>query len=157
MEVKMKGLTSGQLAGKAQVSVETVRFYERKGLLPRPPRRESGYREYPPDAAARIQFIKRSKGLGFSLKEILELFSLRMDPDTTCGDVKKRADHKIADIEEKIRTLQEMKKALTKLVALCHGVGPTSQCPILELLDPGKSIKTGNWKKKNRRDLDEEE
>jgi MerR family mercuric resistance operon transcriptional regulator len=157
MEGKMKGLTIGQLARKTQVNVETVRFYERKGLLPRPPRRESGYREYPPDAVARLQFIKRAKELGFSLKEILDLFSLRVDPHTSCGDVKKRADHKIADIEEKIRTLQEMKKALTKVVGLCHGVGPTSQCPILDLLDPEKSIKTENWEKKDRRDLDEEE
>ena len=131
----MEILTIGQLAKKAQVNVETVRFYERRGLLPKPPQRESGYREYPPDAVARLQFIKRAKELGFSLKEILELFSLRVDPDTTCGDVKKRAEHKIADIEEKIRTLQGMKKALSRLVGQCRGRGPTGECPILEALD----------------------
>lgn len=153
----MEILTIGQLAKKAQVNVETVRYYERRGLLPKPPRRESGYREYTPAAVACLQFIKQAKELGFSLKEIVELLSLRVDPGTTCGDVKQRAEAKIADIDKKIQAFQRMKKALTKLVGLCHGVGPISQCPILELLDPGKSIKTENWKKKDGGDLDEEE
>jgi MerR family mercuric resistance operon transcriptional regulator len=131
----MKNLTIGQLAKKAQVNVETVRYYERRGLIPRPPRRESGYRQYSQDAIARIQFIKRAKELGFSLNEISELLSLRVALDTTCGDVKRQAEIKIADIEEKIRTLQRIKKALTKLVALCSGHGPTSECPIMEVLD----------------------
>ena len=133
----MEILTIGQLAKNAQVNVETVRYYERRGLLPKPPRRESGYREYPLDAVARLQFIKRAKELGFSLKEILELFSLRIDPHTTCGDVKKRAEHKIADIEERIRILQGMKKALAKLAGQCKGRGPTTECPILDALKPG--------------------
>ena len=137
----MNNLTIGQLAKKAEVNVETVRYYERRGLIPKPPRRESGYRQYSQGVVARIQFIKRAKELGFSLKEISELLSLRVDPDTTCGDVKRRAEIKIADIEEKIRALQGMKKALKKLVALCSGQGPTSECPIMEVLDTkrGKS------------------
>lgn len=128
-------MTIGQLAKKAQVNVETVRYYERRGLIPEPPRRESGYRQYSQDVVARIQFIKRAKELGFSLKEILELLSLRVDPDTPCADVKRRAEVKLADIEEKIRALQRMKKALTKLAASCSGRGPISECPILEALD----------------------
>lgn len=128
-------MTIGQLAKKAQVNVETVRYYERRGLIPEPPRRESGYRRYAQDAVARIQFIKRVKELGFSLREILELLSLRMDPDTTCADVKRRAEVKIADIEEKIRSLRGMQKALMKLAASCTGRGPTNECPILEALD----------------------
>jgi MerR family mercuric resistance operon transcriptional regulator len=131
----MENLTIGQLAKKARVNVETVRYYERRGLIPEPPRREAGYRQYSQDAIARIQFIKRAKELGFSLKEISELLSLRVDPDATGGDVKRQTEAKIADVEEKIRSLQRMKKALAKLAASCNGRGPTSECPILEALD----------------------
>lgn len=131
----MKTLTIGQLAKQAQVNVETVRYYERRGLIPEPHRRESGYREYSQEAVARLQFIKRAKGLGFSLKEISDLLSLRVGPDATCGDVKRRAERKLADIEEKLQALQRMKKALTKLAAACRGRGPTSECPILEVLE----------------------
>ncbi len=131
----MRSLTIGQLAKKAQVNVETVRYYERRGLIPKPPRRNSGYRQYSQDIVARIQFIKRAQELGFTLKEISELLSLRVDPGTTCADVKRRAEAKIADIEEKIRTLQSIKKAIAKLVAMCSGQGPTSECPIMEVLD----------------------
>lgn len=130
----MTSFTIGQLAKKARVHVETLRYYERRGLLPDPPRSESGYRQYSEDAILRIQFIKHAKELGFSLKETMELLSLRVDPETTCADVKSRAEAKIVDIEEKIRSLQRMKKALTKLAAECTGRGPSSECPILEAL-----------------------
>lgn len=131
----MKTLMIGQLAKKAEVNVETIRYYERRGLIPEPPRRESGYRQYSQDAVARIQFIKGAKELGFSLKEISELLSLRVDPNTTCTDVKRMTEIKIADIEEKIRTLQVMKKALMKLKAKCRGRGPAGECPILDALE----------------------
>jgi MerR family mercuric resistance operon transcriptional regulator len=131
----MKDLTIGQLARRAQVKVETVRYYERRGLIPEPPRLESGYRQYPQDAIARIQFIKRAKGLGFSLREILNLFVLRRDPHTTCNDIKKRAETKIKDVEAKIEDLQKIETALARVVASCNGYGPTSDCPILEALD----------------------
>jgi MerR family mercuric resistance operon transcriptional regulator len=130
----MGNLTIGQLARKAQVNVETIRYYERRGLMPEPPRRESGYRQYSEPDVTRIKFIRRAQTLGFTLKEISELLSLRVDPDTTCGDVRKRAEVKIADMEEKIKALQRMKKALTKLASTCRGRGPTSECPILEML-----------------------
>ena len=128
-------MTIGQLAKKAKVNVETVRYYERRGLIPKPPRRDSGYRQYSQDIVARIQFIKHTQELGFSLKEISELLSLRVNPDTTRGDVKRRAEAKITVIEEKIRDLQNIKRALTKLASLCSGKGPTSECPIIEVLD----------------------
>lgn len=131
----MENLTIGQLAKRAHVNIETVRYYERRGLMPEPTRRESGYRQYSQDDVARLQFIKRAKELGFSLEEISELFSLRVDPQTTCGDVKSRAEAKIADIEEKIETLEEMKRALLKLTDRCRGRGPVTECPILEALD----------------------
>jgi MerR family mercuric resistance operon transcriptional regulator len=130
----MGTLTIGRLAKKAQVNIETVRYYERRGLLPEPPRRQSGYRQYSENDVSRLLFIKRAQTLGFTLKEILELLNLRVDPDTTCGDVKRRAEAKIGDIEEKIRALRKMKKALTKLATTCRGRGPTSECPILEML-----------------------
>ena len=131
----MSSLTIGQVAKQAGVGIETVRFYERQGLLDEPPRRASGYRQYAQEAVTRIQFIKRSQELGFSLKEITELLSLRVDPETTCGEVKQRAEAKIADIDTKLRDLQRMKEALTTLVAACSGSGPTSQCPILDALE----------------------
>ena len=131
----MKPLTIGQVARSAGVGVETVRFYERQGLLQEPARKESGYRQYPEDVVARLRFIKRAKELGFSLKEIKELLALRVDPDTTCAEVKSRAEAKIADIEEKIQALLRIKKALVKLTKACSGRGPTSECPILDALD----------------------
>ena len=131
----MKALTIGQAARSAGVGVETVRFYERQGLLQEPPRRDSGYRQYPEDVVARLRLIRRAKDLGFSLKEIKELLALRVDPNTTCAEVRKRAKEKIIDVEAKIEALQKIKKALTKLMKTCSGRGPTSECPILDALD----------------------
>ena len=122
-------MTIGQLARETGVNLETVRFYERKGLMPRPPRRPSGYREYPQDAVRRIRFIQRGKELGFSLREIAELLRLRVDPGRSCAEVK------LADIKTKLRELRHVKAALEKLAAECTGRGPTSQCPLLDALD----------------------
>ena len=119
----MRGLTIGQLAKRAQVNVETVRYYERR-LVPAPPRRESGYRQYSEDVTARIRFIKRAQELGFSLREISELLTLRTDSDNTCADVKRRAEAKVADIEARMRELQRVRDALTGLIAACAGRGP---------------------------------
>lgn len=130
----METLTIGEVASQAGIGIETVRFYERRGLIEDPPRTESGYRQYSKDVVSRLRFIKRAKGLGFSLKEIAELLSLRLDPTTKCGDIKKRAETKTADIEEKIRSLRNMKKALTKLVATCSENGSVRECSILETL-----------------------
>lgn len=132
----MKPLTIGQVADRAGVGIETVRFYEREGLLEEPARRESGYRQYEGEVVARLRFIKRAKELGFSLKEIKELLALRVDPTITCAEVRSKAQAKVADIEEKIETLQRMKKALVKLTKACNGRGPVSECPILDALEP---------------------
>ena len=131
----MNALTIGQLAKQADVGVETVRFYERQGLLEEPDRRASGYRQYDEGVVRRLQFIRRAKELGFTLKEIRDLLSLRVDPTTTCADVKQRAESKLTDIEQKIRTLQRMKRALVKVTNSCSGSGPTSECPILEAIE----------------------
>ena len=131
----MKPLTIGQVARRAEVGVETVRFYEQQGLLEEPARRESGYRQYPEDVVARLRFIKRAKELGFTLKEIRELLALRVEPGTTCAEVKQRAEAKIADIEAKLDSLRRMKQALVKLTKACGGRGTASDCPILDALD----------------------
>lgn len=130
----MQTLTVGQLAKQAQVNVETIRYYERRGILPEPPRRQSGYRQYPFEAVERIRFIRRAQELGFSLKEIGDLLALRVHPETTSADIKRRAEAKVADIDARIRDLERMKAALMKLAAACRGRGPTSECPILEAI-----------------------
>lgn len=131
----MQALTIGQLARRAGVGVETIRFYERQGLLAEPDRLPSGYRQYAGDAVDRVRFIRQAKDLGFSLREIQDLLELRVDAGSTCGDVKERARAKIADIEERIAGLERMKSALRSLERRCRGQGPTSECPILEALD----------------------
>ena len=131
----MKSLTIGHLASASGVNLETVRYYERRGLLPKPPRSASGYRLFPIEAAQRLRFIQRAKELGFSLKEIGELLSLRLSPTTTSAGIQAKAKSKIADIRNKIKTLESMERTLRKLTKSCPGCGPLAQCPILESLD----------------------
>lgn len=131
----MQALTIGQVARQSGVGVETVRFYEREGLIDAPPRSLSGYRQYPAETVFRVRFIRRAKELGFSLKEIQELLSLRIDPDASSAEVKARAEAKIADIDAKIRTLQRMKDTLMLINAACDGCAPVSACPILDALE----------------------
>jgi len=117
------------------VNLETIRYYERQGLLAKPPRTGGGYRIFPSDAARRLRFIKRAQELGFSLSEIRELLALRTRPGTKQADIKARAEAKIADIDRKIQTLQAMKSALRRMTERCEGCGPLPDCPILESLD----------------------
>ena len=131
----MKPLTIGQVAKQAGIGVETVRFYEREGLIEEPGRKASGYRQFDEAVIARLRFIRRAKDLGFTLSEIKDLLSLKVDPHTTCADVKQRAQGKIEDIESRIASLQRMKRALTKLSKACSGSGTTGDCPILDALD----------------------
>jgi MerR family transcriptional regulator, copper efflux regulator len=127
----------GELARRAGVNVQTVRYYERRGLLPEPERRASGYREYTADNLERLQFIRRAQELGFTLAEIAELLALRIDPQTPASAVKARAEAKISDIEAKIRDLQQIQHALEHLAGQCRGgVGPTGDCPLLAALGP---------------------
>ena len=135
----MKSLTIGRLAKQAGVNLETVRFYERRGLLARPPRSAAGYRLFPTDAARRLRFIRRAQELGFSLTEIGELLSLRVSRHTTSADIRTRAEAKIANIETKIRSLESMKKTLKKLTRVCDGCAPIGECPILESLEKEES------------------
>lgn len=134
----MERLTIGDVADQAHVNLETIRYYERRGLMPKPPRTPSGYRAFSSEAVNRVRFIKRAQELGFSLKEIKELLALRLAPGTSCEDIRGRTEAKILDIEEKIESLQAMKKALKRLAAACPSRGATSDCPILESLDGAK-------------------
>lgn len=131
----MSEMTSGQLAKAAHVNTETLRYYERRGLIPEPPRRESGYRTYPEESVERLNFIKGAQGLGFTLEEIKDLLELRVDESASSGEVRRRAQTKVAQIDEKIRKLQQMRDALDHLIEQCRGEGPTSECPILEAME----------------------
>lgn len=131
----MPSYTIGQLARLSGAGVETIRYYEREGLIAEPPRRASGYRQYPAGALARLRFIRHAKALGFSLKDIKELLELRVAPGTTCADIRRRAEAKIADVHAKLEMLRQIEQALVKLTAACRARGPISDCPILDALD----------------------
>ncbi len=130
----MKPLTIGRLAKKCGVNVETIRYYHRRLLLPLPPGNSTGYRQYSDSDIERIRFIKGAQVLGFTLKEIEELLSLRVDAATSASEVKRRTALKIADIEGKIQSLQEMKAALMTLNQRCKGSESEKTCSILDSL-----------------------
>ena len=131
-------LTIGKVARAGNTGVETIRYYEREGLIAAPARSGSGYRLYVPDVIQRLHFIRQAKELGFALAEIKELLSLRMRPDTTCADIRKRAREKIAAVDRKIEDLQRIGQGPERLAAACRGAGPTSECPILDALESEK-------------------
>lgn len=127
-------LKIGQLAKAADVTIDTIRYYERRGLLPEPLRRASGYREYSPDFVSRLQFIRKAQELGFSLTEIRELLALQIDSVETCDQVRHRAEEKVYAIEAKIQTLQRMHSILADLIRSCDQREPSGICPILDVL-----------------------
>ena len=128
-------LLIGKVAAQAGVNVQTLRYYERRGLLPKPGRSSVGQRLYRPEAVKRVCFIKRSQELGFSLAEIEELLHLRDDTSATCRDVLEATEAKIADVDRKLRDLRRIKRALVLLTKTCTKTGSARQCPILENLD----------------------
>ena len=128
-------LTISRLAQLGGVNLETIRYYERQGLLPPPPRTANGYRIFPPEAGRRLRFIKRAQELGFSLKEITELLALRIKTGGKRAEMRTRVEAKIADMDQKIGILQAMKNTLRQLAERCDSCGPPSECPILESLD----------------------
>jgi Hg(II)-responsive transcriptional regulator len=142
-------LRIGEVAGRASVNVQTLRFYERRGLLADPPRRASGYREYPVESVRRVRFIKRAQELGFTLAEVKELLRLKDDPRIPCKQVRSTADAKIADIEQKIRRLKAMRSALGTLVTSCT-TNQEHDCPLLEALDD-PAVRSGRLRAKSTR------
>lgn len=140
-----QSLTIGQVARQAGIGVETVRYYEREGLLPPPPRSASGYRHYPHDSVRRLAFIRHAKALGFTLADIRELLALRAEPGASSLPVRQKAEAKLIEIREKIAALEKMQVALEQLVEQCPGHVPTSECPILDALsEPGHVPGTDN-------------
>ncbi len=129
----------GELSKHTGFQVETLRYYEKQGLLDPASRTESGYREYNNDSLKQLQFIRQAKSVGFSLKEITELLTLRVDRDQhSCGEVKSIAELKIEQIDTKIVELGKMRDALYKITdACCGGLEPATSCTILNSLDNG--------------------
>lgn len=125
----------GEVAKHAGVNVQTLRYYERRSLLPQPARRKSGYREYSADTVRLVRFIKRAQELGFSLREVEELIALRQDPSTNRAAVRAVASRNIVAIAVRIRRLTAMKRALEQLVTACECARPSAECPIIEALD----------------------
>lgn len=131
-------LTIGQLAKAVGVNVQTVRYYERRKLLPPASRMPSGYRLYGDEALRRLRFIKNAQALGFTLREITELLSLRVSSIARCGDVQRKAHVKLTQVEAKVQDLQALARALQGLIRSCRAGQPTDRCPILMSFDEEK-------------------
>lgn len=131
----MDDMTIGRAARKAGVGVETIRFYERRGLIERPPKPvTSGFRSYPDETIERIRFIRQAQALGFSLREIGDLLELRTNPQADAADVRARATAKLEDVKRKIDRLKRIRDALESLVAGCPGRGAMRECSIMDAL-----------------------
>jgi MerR family transcriptional regulator, mercuric resistance operon regulatory protein len=125
-------LTIGILAERGGVNVETIRYYQRRGLLQEPLKPSGGFRRYPQESVKRVLFIKRAQSLGFTLEEILGL--LAIDARKACLEIRELATHKLELIEQKIAALSKMKKALSRLVRACDTSSTGAPCPIIHLL-----------------------
>ena len=124
----------GELAHRAEVGIDTVRYYERHGLLPTPARLASGYRCYDQTAVARLHFVRRAKALGFTLGEIRELLALSSRHEDDMGGLKAAATEKLADVEARLAELSRIRDGLQTLVASCPGHGALQRCPIMNAL-----------------------
>lgn len=127
-------LTIGAVAKRVGVAIDTIRYYEREGLLPEPERRASGYRSYDEGAVRQLRFIRRAKDLGFTLEEIRDLLALSADRHRGVKAVKQRAEQRLAAIDARIAELTRVRDGLEQLVDACPGHGSPDQCPILRAL-----------------------
>jgi MerR family copper efflux transcriptional regulator len=134
MNTPTSSLTIGAVARRVGVAIDTIRYYEREGLLPEPLRRASGYRSYGEGTITQLRFIRRAKDLGFTLDEIRELLTLSADRQRGVKAVKRRAEKRLAAIEQRIAELQRVRDGLAELVASCPGHGKPEECPILRAL-----------------------
>lgn len=135
--IKETGLTIGNLARQAGVNVETIRYYQRVGLIQEPAKPLEGYRYYLPETVARVCFIKRAKGLGFTLKEIADLLTLE---DGHCQEVRELAEHKHSLITQRIDDLQAIRSALAKLIKQCkRNKDENATCAIIDTLTRSKT------------------
>lgn len=132
----MNEITIGKLAELVDVNVETIRFYHREGILKEPAKRSNGYRYYNDDHIMRLTFIKKAKDLGFTLKEIKELFEMNRKSRATCDDVKKKTENKIAEIDQKIADLKQIRKSLSELSQACDtGNDEMKQFRVMDCFD----------------------
>lgn len=134
MDTRVAHVTIGTVARQAGVGVDTIRYYEREGLLPPPRRRASGYRDYGAGVVERLRFIRRAKDLGFALGEIRELLALSTDRERGVKSVKQRAEARLGEVEQRIRELQRVRRGLKELIDACPGHGALDSCPILRAL-----------------------
>jgi len=130
----MYEMTIGHAARAAGVGVETIRFYERKGLIERPPKPQRGFRIYTPDVVERVRFIREAQRLGFSLGQASELLNLQADPAANSREVRDKAVAKLEEVESKITRLERIHAALKALIADCPGSGPLGHCSIIGAL-----------------------
>ena len=134
----MDGLTIGGLARESGVGVETIRFYERRGLVEQPERPQSGYRKYSPETIARVKFIRNAKELGFSLREISELLALEADTEDGRKETREKTEAKIAEIDGRIASLQGLRGHLVELVETCRSGRRKCRCPIMDTMKQGR-------------------
>lgn len=127
----------GQAARQAGVNVQSLRYYERRGLVPPPERLDSGYRLYTPEEVRKVKFIKNAQKLGFALKEVEDLLELRVSRRAQCGRVQRKAGARLRDVESKIEKLKILRRVLKDLVRTCKRRGTTDHCPILRSLEDG--------------------
>lgn len=135
----MTHLSIGKLAKQTEMSIDTIRYYEREGLIAPPARRASGYRDYAPDVVGRLKFIRRAKELGFTLVEIAELLTLTSQAERDMAGMRLAAQTKLGVVEHKIRELQRIRKGLKRLVDACPGHGVLAACPIVNALSQESS------------------
>lgn len=138
MNQKYRGIITykiGEVATRADVNKETVRYYEKRKLIPKPDRRRSGYRIFTQRHIDQIKFIKRAQELGFTLSEIKELLELRIDKDTNCSEIRAEAEEKYQDVVEKLKDLQRIKETLVDLIDSCKRNEAEADCPILSALE----------------------
>lgn len=131
-------MRTGQLAARAGVNLQTVRYYERRGLLVEPPRRESGYREYGQESVQALRFIKRAQQLGFTLNEVGQLLHLASGGPEACDAAQALANHRIADLNDRIADLQAMRDSLARLAKTCERPHAERDCPLLQSLAPSQ-------------------
>ena len=127
----MKAMKIGEVAKRSGIGIETIRFYEREGLLQEPERRPSGYRQYDESTVKRLEYIRQAKELGFTLAEIRELLELSFTAHEACQHIWQRAEAKITDIGNKIRSLQKMRRSLRIIVKRCKTKDSPHECPLI--------------------------
>jgi MerR family mercuric resistance operon transcriptional regulator len=134
-------MTIGKIAHEAGVGVETIRYYERRGLIEQPPKPPlGGHRIYPEQTIERVRFVREAQALGFSLREIQGLLKIRNDPSTDCAEILSRAQQKLTEIKEKQKDLRRLRATLEELIATCPGKGASSSCSIIRAMErPGKA------------------